>query len=279
MISNALPLLRELKKAGLPIRQHYFWPLICSAESNQIISIIRHMQDEFSINPSSETLRDYVIPNLKEKNWDKIVTILRDAGISSANAAASVAYAALATNQLKSTANIMESYRAFYSPQLFRQPLIHALSATDDYASFVRVIRLLYESTQSRQTGAQRAEQEESAEIQTTGEVVENEVSNRNYDIVGVILNDVSIYFRRNTVDILSNILPKLVKEGFTISNKNASRISERLGSEMTTEISENLGKLSSGELELSPLKTAEPRKRSLDSLTVDGKKIHILYL
>ncbi|XP_050321595.1 leucine-rich PPR motif-containing protein, mitochondrial [Bactrocera neohumeralis] len=269
-ISNALPLLRELKKAGLPIRQHYFWPLICSAESNQIISIIRHMQDEFSINPSSETLRDYVIPNLKEKNWDKIVTILRDAGISSANAAASVAYAALATNQLKSSANIMESYRAFYSPQLFRQPLIHALSATDDYASFVRVIRQLYESIQSRSTSAQRAEQEESAEIPATAEVVENDGANQSYDIVGVILNDVSIYFRRNTVDILRNILPKLAKEGFTISNKNAARISERLGSEMTTEISENLGKLSSGDLELSPLKTAEPRKRSLDSLTVD---------
>uniref|UniRef100_A0A0A1WFA5 Leucine-rich PPR motif-containing protein, mitochondrial n=1 Tax=Zeugodacus cucurbitae TaxID=28588 RepID=A0A0A1WFA5_ZEUCU len=269
-ISNALPLLRELKKAGLPIRQHYFWPLICSAESNQIISIVRHMQDEFSLNPNSETLRDYVIPNLKEKNWDKIVTILRDAGISSANAAASVAYASLSTNQLKSTANIMESYRAFYSPQLFRQPLMHALSATDDYASFVRVVRQLHESVQSRPNGSQRAEQEESAENQTTGEVVDNEGANQSYDIVGAVLNDVCTYFRRNSVEILGNILPRLVKEGFTISNKNAARISERLSSELTTEISENLGKLSSGDLELSALKTAEPRKRSLDSLTVD---------
>lgn len=276
MISNALPLLRELKKVGLPIRQHYFWPLICSAESNQTISIIRHMQDEFSLIPSSETLRDYVIPNLKEKNWDKVVTILRDAGISSANAAASAAYAALAANQLKSTANIMESYRAFYSPQLFRQPLIYALSATDDYDSFVRVVRQLYESIQTRPIVAQRAEQEESSEIQTTGEVVENEGSTQSYDIVGAILNDVCIYFRRNTVEVLSNILSKLAKEGFTISNKNAARISERLSSEMTTEISENLGKLCSGDLELSPSKTAEPRKRTLESLTVDGKKKYI---
>ncbi|CAD6999056.1 leucine-rich PPR motif-containing protein, mitochondrial [Ceratitis capitata] len=268
--SNALPLLREMKSAGFPIRQHYFWPLFCSAETNQIINIIRHMKDEFALNPNSETLRDYVIPNLKEKNWEKIVTLLRDAGVSSANAAASVAYAALVTNHLKPAANVMESYRAYYAPFLFRQPLVHALSTTDDYNSFVRAVRQLYESVQTRTTNGQRVEQEEGHEVEANSEVVETESSNQSFDVVGAVLNDVSVYFRRNRVEVLGKVLPALVKEGLSISNKNADRISERLGSEMTTEISENLAKLSSGDLEVSPLKSAEPRKRSLDSLTID---------
>ncbi|XP_054742086.1 leucine-rich PPR motif-containing protein, mitochondrial [Anastrepha obliqua] len=270
VVSNALPLLRELKNAGLPIRQHYFWPLICSAESNQIMSIIRNMQDEFALHPNSETLRDYVIPNLKEKNWDKIVTILRDAGISSASSAASTAYVALTTNQLKSAANIMESYRSYYSSQLFRQPLIHALSATNDYASFTRVVRQLYETVQSRSLNAQRTEPEEGSEVEANGETIENEGPNLSFDVVGAVLNDICSYFRRNRIEVLSNILPALVKEGLTISNTSAARISERLGSEMTTEISENLAKLTSGELELVPRKTSEQRKRGLDSLTVE---------
>ncbi|XP_017471472.1 PREDICTED: leucine-rich PPR motif-containing protein, mitochondrial isoform X2 [Rhagoletis zephyria] len=267
VVSSALPLLHELKKSGWPIRQHYFWPLICSAESNQIINIIRHMQEEFALNPNSETLRDYVIPNLKEKNWEKIVTILRGAGISTANAAASASYAALTINQLKSTANIMESFRAYYSPQIFRQPLIHALSTTNDYASFIRVLRQLYESVQSRSAGSQRTEPEESSDFEIEAAVG---ASNQSFDVVGSVLNDVCTYFRRNRIEVLDNILSALVKEGLPISNTNASRISDRLNSEMTTKISENLAKISSGKLELIPLQNAEPRKRSLDSLTVE---------
>ncbi|XP_067623165.1 leucine-rich PPR motif-containing protein, mitochondrial isoform X2 [Eurosta solidaginis] len=277
-VSIAMPLLRELKNSGFPIRQHYFWPLICSAKPTQITNILRNMQDEFGLSPNSETLRDYVIPNLKERNWDKIINFLRDAGISNGNAAASAAYVALSNNDLKATSDIMNTYRAYYAPSLFRPILLTALSATNDYDSFIDVLRQLHESVQNRSFiisgGTQRADDDESAAVETSEEAVsEVDEQNQSFDVVGAVLNDVCTYFRIKPLDTLNKILPALVKEGLSISNKNAARLSERLASEMTTEVAEILAKLSSGELVPVPLKNTEPRKRSLDTLTVEELK------
>lgn len=273
LVNSTLPLLNEMKNAGLPIRQHYFWPLICSVEHNQIFDILRKMQTEFNIPPSSETIREYVIPKLKEKNWDKIITLLRDAGVSNGTAAAAACFTALTNNQIKEAANIMEGYSAVYNHQVFRQPLTQAFSKTQDYDAFVRCARQLYESAEKKASlNASAAEQtNEETEGVSAGEEPESEAkpSTGTPDVVGELLYDVTTAFRTDRGKVLEKLLPKLVQQGFSISNHHASKLSEKLGSEMTPQISELLGKLSSGELELVARKSTT-KKRSLDSLTVD---------
>lgn len=277
LVNSTLPLLTEMKNAGLPVRQHYFWPLICAVESNQIVGILRKMQDEFNMTPNAETIRDYVIPNLKEKNSDKIITILRDIGVSSGTAAAAACYAALNNSQIKDAANIMENYSAIYSLPTFRQPLIQAFGKVQNYDAFVQCTRQLYESSHKKTTTAtptsSKSEQitEETSEINETEDV---ETTKDATDVVGTLIIDVASYFRADRINVLSRLLPKLVQQGFTISSQNAEKLSEKLGSEMTPTISELLGKLSSGELELVPLKNS-PKKRGLESLTVEGNFIN----
>lgn len=291
LVNSTLPLLNEMKNAGLPIRQHYFWPLICSVEHNQIFDILRKMQDEFNIPPSAETIREYVIPNLKEKNWDKIITLLRDAGVSHGTAAAAACYTALSNNQIKEAANIMESYNSIYNHQVMRQPLIQAFAKTLSYNDFVRCTRQLYESALKRT--AQQANAASSAATATTSTAEKSEQANEEsdvapesedtvaktskgtIDIVGDILGDVTSYFRADRVKMLEKLLPKFVQQGFTISNQRAASLSEKLGSDMTPAISEMLGKLSSGELELAPLKNAA-KKRGIETLTVEGEYFEI---
>ncbi|XP_037957314.1 leucine-rich PPR motif-containing protein, mitochondrial [Teleopsis dalmanni] len=270
-VNNAIPLLKEMKNAGLPIRQHYFWPIICSEESSQILNIIRRMQDEFDLHPSAETIRDYVIPNMKEKNLDKIVMALRDVGVSNAVAASAVAFMALTENKLQEAAAIIESYRANYTLAFFKQPLNQAISVTNDYSSFVRFVRQIYESVENRDNNQNEQKSEQAATDAEASEHNETEsgVSGAN-DVVGNALNDMCVYLRRDCVQALENVLPLFVKEGLSISNTNANRISERIGSEMTPLISEYLGKLSSGELEPVPLKNTQQRKRGLESLTIE---------
>ncbi|XP_070852405.1 leucine-rich PPR motif-containing protein, mitochondrial [Drosophila suzukii] len=260
VVNNALPLLQEMKNAGLPIRQHYFWPLICSVESNQVLEIVRRMQQEFSVYPNSETVRDYVIPNLKEKNWERIVTALRDAGVPNSTAVTSAVYSALVTHQIADAAKLMEQNRAYYVPFLFRQPLILALSHTNDYASFIRCVRQIHEGLQFRQG------KEEEAEPVEGGAAASADRSTP--DVVGAIVQEASIYFRRDRAATLEKILKGLVKQGLSISSAKASQLSEQLGSELTPRISELLGKLSSGELQ--PVALPNNGKRSLDSLSID---------
>ncbi|BFF96291.1 leucine-rich PPR motif-containing protein mitochondrial [Drosophila madeirensis] len=256
VVNNALPLLKEMKNAGLPIRQHYFWPLICSVESNQVLEIVRRMQQDFAVLPNSETIRDYVIPSLKEKNWERVITALRDAGVSNSTAVTSAVYAALVTHQIADAAKIMEQNRAYYVPVLFKQPLILALSHTNDYSAFIRCLRQIHEGLQQRSAGKEEeAEQVEGAEKATP-------------DVVGGFVQEASNYFHRDRVATLEKILQGLVKQGLSISSARATQLSEQLGAEMTPKLSELLGKLSSGELEPTPLPSSG--KRALVSLSIE---------
>ncbi|XP_017859465.1 PREDICTED: leucine-rich PPR motif-containing protein, mitochondrial [Drosophila arizonae] len=264
VMNNALPLLHEMKNLGLPIRQHYFWPLFCSVDSNQVLDVVRRMQQDFALNPNSETVRDYIIPNLKEKNWDRVVTVLRDAGVPNSTAVSSAVYAALTTHQIADAAKIMEQNRAYYMPLIFRQPLILALAHTNDFASFIRCVRQVYEGLQLR---AGKEATEDAADAATDVEAPATP-ERQTPDVVGQIVYDAAIYFRRERVPTVEKILQGLVNQGLSLSSAKATALSELLGSEMTPKIAEQLGKLTSGELEPIPLPNSG--KRPLDTLTID---------
>lgn len=287
MTNNTLSLLREMKKSGLPIRQHYFWPLICSSNPNEILNIIHNMQSDFSMTLTGETLRDYVIPSLKEENWEKIMSFLRDAGVATGTAAAAASFVALNNHQIRKAAQIMQSHQSMYNGQLYRNPLLQAFARTEDYDAFVCCLRQLYESEQRRTNvgsvssastsqekdlNKEKSEDLRESEKDLATESGENEPSGEQIhtsDIVGDIILDVASYYRSKSVEILEKLLPKLVEEGFTISNGYAARLSEKLGSNMNPNISQLLAKLSSGELELKSL-TNTPKKRSVDTLTIE---------
>lgn len=290
--NNALLLLQEMKKSGLPIRQHYFWPLICSSKPNEMMNILQKMQTDFNLTLNGETLRDYVIPSLKEENWDKVISFLREAGIPTGTAAAAASFVALTNHQIGKAANIMQSYQSIYNGQLFRGPLLQAFANTENYDAFVSCLRQLFESEQRRTnaTGVslpsnkeavaatEKVEDLKESEQNLAGESQESELSGEPFytsDVVGDLILDVASYYRSKSVGVLENLLPKLVEEGFTISNGYAARLSEKLGSNMNPNISQLLAKLSSGELELKPLSNTQ-KKRSVDTLSVEGKAARV---
>lgn len=76
-VETSVQLLKALQESGSPIRQHYFWPLICAAgragDDEKIVSVLKSMNEVFGLNPSGETVRDYVVPNLSIRDKDQIV--------------------------------------------------------------------------------------------------------------------------------------------------------------------------------------------------------------
>lgn len=261
-VDVAIPFMKELKKMGQPIRQHFFWPLMCTqgkeGGTEKVLDVLRQMQSEFNILPSGETIRDYVVPNLTEKNSERIITLLRTAGVSVSTAATAVVYQLLVQNNLREAAQVATSYNVYYQPGLYRRPLINALLKTNDIENYIRFLRQMYDSIPRlealRQKFGTEPEEPEPVVDADTAVDAEAQLLTNQSDILGQILFDILVHYRQNRIEVFTNILKGIVNQGLSISNSQAERIQERLGSELTAEISQLLGQLTAGDLEPIPL-------------------------
>lgn len=231
----AYDLLEHLKEQGLEIRQHYFWPLLRQKPSGPaIVRVLQKMQD-FGVIPSHETLRDWVLPNLQGKS-SEILSLLRDANISVGSSACGLVSNLLMKHEINEAATIAASVNAYYAPELLRRPLTNALYATNDVESYITILRKVYDSVQRRQNNA--------------------ETSNATYDAPGALgsfLADLTL-IKKNYIQLIPQVLEKLVEHGLTIPTSTAQLLENKLGEKLTERVSDLLGQLTSGELTPSPL-------------------------
>lgn len=253
IIEYAYPFMKKLMDQNQPVRQHYFWPLLCAPgqpKPEGVLGVLKTMINTFDIQPSGETIREYVIPNLGITNNDEVISLLKSVGISQGAASSGCAYVALEQNNLAEAADIASRYKAFYSPGIFRRPLVLALVQTRDFDSYIRFSRQLYDNL-LRMSSRDEIEDQ-------TGEH-EGGSPNVQADVLGSMVHDVIVSFKTQSIEALEKILAGFVNQGLSISNNQAQRIQEKLGESMTTEISTMLSKLAAGDLE--PIQL-EPVKR-----------------
>ena len=250
-------LLKEMLAKGIEVRPHYFWPIICAAKTEkEVADIVQLMQNQFRISPSNQTIRDYIIPKLLNKDdYDEVIQKLRNMGVSMATAASTIAYTALTKDKIAKAAEILGSYEAYISPGLFRKPLLSALSQTKDYDSYVKILRQIHDNIHRSKSlnQSQKQEVEEEEENETPGEapvISERPINVLQAEVIGDLVMDLVFFFKTDLVENLQPVLQRLVDEGLSISNYKAERIQDRLGENLTAEISTLLGKLASGELE-----------------------------
>lgn len=286
-VELSLPLLRRLRDQGQPIRQHYFWPLICAqgkrAGADGVLSVLRQIRDEFGVVLNGETVRDYVVPQVAERNGEKLVALLRSAGVSVSTATTSVVHHLLAGDRLRDAAQLAASYNVYYQPGLYRRPLVQALVATGDVKSFVDFVRQLYDNMprlkemRQKATGATTAETADGgaelvdeAEQDASGDVIDPQLLEQQSEVLGQIIVDVCNSVRKNRVQVVTELLQALVAQGLSISNGQAERIQERLGSELNADISEALGRLAAGDLEPIALERSQARGSGFSQLSVE---------
>lgn len=223
-----IELLKEAHKAELEVRQHYFWPvLVATGKSGSVeaVAAVLKQMNEFGLSPSGETVRDYVIPNLKEMNPDQLMNFLIQAGVSSGQAASSVCYNLLLKNKLKEAATVGGQYRFFLVPSLFRKLLVTALDHTQDVDNFIKFVRLIHDSQDKRLAMKPEQVDDEAGEV---SEAVASGSGGQKSEIVGPIVNDIISHFRTNRIEILEQVLAALVTEGLSISSKQAELVQVR---------------------------------------------------
>ncbi|XP_068906051.1 leucine-rich PPR motif-containing protein, mitochondrial [Tenebrio molitor] len=240
----AYPLLEELSKRDIPIRQHYFWPLIIAKASDPsghgVLEVLQQM-NEFKIAPNNETLREYVIPNLKGTS-SEILALLRTANISLGVSSSNLVHFLLHKNDIKEAAVISSQVNSYYNPDLFKRPLTNAFYKTGDLDSYIKIVRNMYENLDRLKF----LEDDESAPSVDKTEVVGNLV---------LELSTPHRHFLEN----IENVLRGLTEQGLSISTTVAEKLQDKLGEKMTEEISSLLGKLTSGELTPVPIARKPP--------------------
>ncbi|XP_053691599.1 leucine-rich PPR motif-containing protein, mitochondrial [Sabethes cyaneus] len=257
IVEHAYAMLKALNEQNQPVRQHYFWPLLCSSDQPRpegVLNILRTMSEEFGIHPSSETIRDYAIPNLGLSYYEEVIHLLRSVGVSPAVASSGCAYIALENNKLKEAATIASRYKAYYSPGIYRKPLVNALVNTNDFDSYIRFSRHFYDNL--LRIGSREETSDQAAEREN--------VPGPNFqaDVLGSMLYDVLVSFKTNRIQALTKVLTGFVNQGLTISHSQADKIQEKLGGEMTTEISTMLSQLAAGDLEPIQLENVSSKAR-----------------
>lgn len=236
IVDIVVPFLKAVRESGLPIRPHYFWPLLCvqgKINSNAVLEVLRLMQTEFRMDPSGETMRDYVLPFLREHNYENIISMLRSTGISISNAAESCVYDALIQFKIQDAASLASMYSIYYQPRLFRRPLLEALKKTSDYRSYASILHSMYVNLpryQQLRSPVTADEEDNYSETQIQSKMLGEFVIS-------------AVYHLKNCAGAAHQILSALIERGLFMSNVHAERIKELLGSSLTPEISTILNK------------------------------------
>lgn len=203
--------------------------------------------NDFNLNISAETIREYVLPHVKGKS-DDLIDKLRNVGVSLGTAAVSIIHKYLNENKIQDAATLAKRITIYYPPQLLRRPLTMAYIHSKDLDSYVDIVREVHDNFDRKEL-LQRDEQNEEESSQKSDKK----------DIVGHFVLDITYFNPKNMVENIEAVLNGLVNNGLSMSNSYAEKIQERLGEKLTPNISDLLGKMTSGELTPAAKEKKEP--------------------
>jgi leucine-rich PPR motif-containing protein, mitochondrial len=244
----AQKLFKVIEEEGIEIRQHYYWPLLIQkgkeGDEEGLLQILRTMSGK-GLLPSSETLRDYVIPfMLKKDSPDNIILKLHVANIPAIHSARNVMIELLHLGKMKEAANIALQYRLRGQYSLLARPLLNAFGKTKDIDSFVSILHVI-----SSKATLNKLEEDSNEDAQGDDIGDSNEVGRLVKTAIKNLPNP----------GIVENLLVALQTKGIRISSESAEVIQQHLDKNMTTKMSELLTQLTSADLE--PAAIDNPRR------------------
>lgn len=255
---TAIALLRSLQAAGHPIRQHFFWPLMTSGKSKKdqkVLDVVKMMMDDFKIGVSAETLRDYVIRNLKTTDPYLVMELLRGVGVSIFLAGKTIVHSLLLKNKLKDAADFASKYGTKINLNICSKPLIDSLIESGDIESFVKLVHLSnLDTAPLRRNQSNATEDGEQGEDNSAPET-ENVLEEHRFR-TGKLINRLVGLSPSQVFPLLPELLDSLHSQGLGITAVWAQRIQEKLGESLTPEISQALARLTSEDLLPLPLDT-----------------------
>lgn len=154
-------LMKMMKEQDLPIRPHYFWPLLTQhlKDNNTagVVEVLKGMQ-ELGVSPDVETLSIYSLPVFP--SMEAARQAFKDAGVS-------LDSEGFLCSEVRSVAvdNLAELYTLLSNPSfpsmdmnIFRGSLILGFKKSDDVESMAKITELLYKDERFSKGGSKPAE-------------------------------------------------------------------------------------------------------------------------
>ncbi|XP_045925978.1 leucine-rich PPR motif-containing protein, mitochondrial [Micropterus dolomieu] len=143
----SVQLMKMMKEQDLPIRPHYFWPILTQhlKDSNTagVVEVLKGMQ-ELGVSPDVETLSNYVLPVFPSMEASR--QALKDTGVSleSEGFLSSEVRSAAANNLAELFTLLSDLSLPSLDLSIFRSSLILGFRKSADVESMVKITELLY---------------------------------------------------------------------------------------------------------------------------------------
>ncbi|KAM9726781.1 leucine-rich PPR motif-containing protein, mitochondrial [Menidia menidia] len=160
-IGASLELMKLQKEQNLPIRPHYFWPLLTQPAKEKnvagVMEVLKGMQ-ELGVSPDVETLSNYILPVFP--NIDEARKALKDCGIPLESEGFLCSEVRSVAGSDLATLYTMLSDPSFPSLDLsaFRSTLIIGFKKSSDVESMVKITELLFKDERFSKASSNSAE-------------------------------------------------------------------------------------------------------------------------
>lgn len=149
-VDLALQLLKEMYIEGLPVRPHYFWPLIISAAKEHgeqgLMNVLDTMR-RLNIRPDFETMLDYVLPHFDISDAVGTVNKFRSRGLSLVELMSPIIAALLDSLRIDDAIQLGEKYKARLDGNALARHLALAYVQTADINQIMTMLSIINTET------------------------------------------------------------------------------------------------------------------------------------
>ncbi|KAK0180863.1 hypothetical protein PV327_003200 [Microctonus hyperodae] len=236
--SIVIELMKLWREHNGEIRPHYFWPLLKSRvktnNDDEILNILKIMINDFKLQPTIETLRDYVIPSMSG-TWNIIITALESISIPKQNICLAIASRLLLEKKVRNAGMFMSMYQINYPSEKLLPLLVETLMIRNDPKLFIAALRLM------------------DRKIDTESD------DKTSIELADAALLEIMKIIPSYRCGVVNNILNEMEKSGLSISPEVCENVKIYLKDNSSPDSLATLEKLASGTLEQVPLQDYAP--------------------
>ncbi|XP_062852053.1 leucine-rich PPR motif-containing protein, mitochondrial [Trichomycterus rosablanca] len=230
----AVEVMKKMKEEGLPVRSHYFWPLLTKHQKDKntpgTLEVLKAMQ-ELNVTLDIDTYSSYVLPTFPSVDSARVA--LKEAGC----AVDTDDFAAAEVRALATSGDLAGLYSLLSSPSFpavslsaFRGSLITGFRGSKDVENMTKITELLYKDSRFGETETERAENTAYFLFNLFDGMTETDVQAKEEILRQYLhqLKDVNITIHVNIYKGIRNILnlyhvPELIKDVLGLVDRETS--------------------------------------------------------
>ncbi|XP_039757887.1 leucine-rich PPR motif-containing protein, mitochondrial-like [Pararge aegeria] len=139
----ALDLFTRMKQLGMPVRPHYFWPILLHTSKSYgekgIMNTLSTMVT-MEIKPDFETIMEYTLPYVSFTSPQNLMKKFLETGLTVSNVLTPMIVTLLNTGQVRAASEICELFQGKVDTEVVLQPLIKGYLMSNDVKSTVHLL-------------------------------------------------------------------------------------------------------------------------------------------